>query len=180
MNVFILNTGRCGSTTWIRACEHIQNFSAGHESRLRLVGRERLDYPRNHIEADNRLTWMLGRLDAAYGDDAWYVHLRRDLDAAARSFARRSDFGIMKAWREGVLLGATPEADPLSLALDYLDSAERNIQLFLRDKSHQMEARLETIESDFPAFWDWIGAQGDLDAALDELHIRHNASDQGR
>lgn len=180
MNVFILNSGRCGSTTWIRACEHIENFSAGHESRIHLAGSGRLDYPANHIEADNRLTWMLGRLDAVYGDDAYYVHLRRDPDAAAHSFVRRSDFGIMKAWREGVLLGGTPAAGPLSLALDYLDSAEQNIRLFLRDKSHQMNARLETIESDFRAFWDWIGAQGDLEAALAELHIRHNASDQTR
>ncbi len=180
MNVFILNSGRCGSTTWIRACEHIENFSAGHESRIHLVGPGRLDYPANHIEADNRLTWMLGRLDTTYGDDAYYVHLHRERDAAARSFARRSDFGILRAWREGVLLGATPEADPLRLALDYLDSAEQNIRLFLRDKSHQMDARLETIEPDYRAFWGWIEAQGDLEAALAELRIRHNASDQAR
>lgn len=180
MNVFILNSGRCGSTTWIRACEHIQNFSAGHESRLRLVGAERLAYPPDHIEADNRLTWMLGRLDAAYGDDAWYVHLRRERDAAAHSFALRSDFGIMQAWREGILLGATPEADPLALAHDYLETAEQNIRLFLRNKSHQMDARLETIASDFRAFWEWIGAQGELEAALAELRVRHNASDQTR
>lgn len=176
MNVFVLNSGRCGSTTWIRACEHIENFSAGHESRIQLTGPGRLAYPANHIEADNRLTWLLGRLDAAYGDDAYYVHLQRDPAATARSFARRSDFGIMRAWREGVLLGASPGTGPLDLAYDYLASAELNIQLFLRDKSHQMVARLETIESDFTTFWEWIGAQGDLGAALTELSIRHNAS----
>ena len=176
MNIFILNTGRCGSTTWIRACAHITNFSAGHESRLPLTGPERLAYPTRHIEADNRLTWLLGRLDARYGDNAWYVHLRRDREATARSFARRADFGILRAWRDGILLGATPDADPLTLAHDYLETAEQNIRLFLRDKSHQMSARLERLESDFCRFWEWIGAQGDLEAALAELRIRHNAS----
>lgn len=177
MNVFILNSGRCGSTTWIRACKHIENFTAGHESRLRFIGAERLTYPPNHIEADNRLTWLLGRLDAAYGDDACYVHLQRHREATARSFARRAGFGIMRAWRDGVLLGATPEADALALARDYLETAEQNIRLFLRDKSHRMDARLETIEADFQAFWNWIDARGDLQAALAELRVRHNASD---
>ena len=67
MNVFILNSGRCGSTTWIRACTHIDNFSAGHETRSHLSGDARLDYPDRHIEADNRLSWLLGRLDRQYG-----------------------------------------------------------------------------------------------------------------
>lgn len=174
MNVFVLNTGRCGSMTWIRACEQITNFSAGHESRIHEMGAARLAYPPRHIEADNRLTWQLGRLDEAWGDRAWYVHLTRDRDAAAASFARRNHFGIMQAWREGVLLGA--EADPLALAHDYLDAAEANIRCFLRDKSKVMEARLENLEDDFVRFWEWIGAEGDLEAARAALRIRHNAS----
>jgi hypothetical protein len=36
--------------------------------------------------------------------------------------------------------------------------------------------RLETMAGDFAGFCDWIGAEGDLDAARKELHIRHNAS----
>lgn len=31
MNVFVLCTGRCGATTFHRACEHIENYSAGHD-----------------------------------------------------------------------------------------------------------------------------------------------------
>ena len=33
MNVFILNTGRCGSRTFARACAHITNYTSAHESR---------------------------------------------------------------------------------------------------------------------------------------------------
>ncbi len=174
MNVFVLNSGRCGSMTWIRACEHIRNFSAGHESRIHELGAARLAYPPRHIEADNRLSWQLGRLDEIWGNRAWYVHLTRDRDDAAASFARRSHFGIMQAWREGVLLGA--EADPMDLAHDYLDAVEANIRCFLRDKSQVMEARLENLEEDFIRFWHWIGAEGDLAAARAALRIRHNAS----
>ncbi len=162
--------------TWIQACRHITNYSAGHESRTHLVGEARLAYPPDHIEADNRLSWLLGRLDETYGDDAFYVHLRRERQATARSFARRRDFGILRAYGEGILLGSDPDIDPLILALDYLETVEANIRLFLRDKSRVMEARLENLEADFRRFWEAIGAEGDLEAALAELKVRHNAS----
>lgn len=176
MNVFILNSGRCASTTFIQACRHITNFSAGHESRLRLIGPARLAYPENHIEADNRLSWLLGRLDAAYGDRARYVHLSRARDATAASFAQRADFGIMKAYREGLLLDGEPGQSHLDLAHDYLDTVEANIDMFLRNKSQTRVFRLEHARRDFTDFWSWIGAQGDLTAALAEWDTRYNAS----
>lgn len=176
MNVFVLNSGRCGSTTFIQACRHIDNFSAGHETRVQLIGEARLAYPDNHIEADNRLSWLLGRLDRAYGEAAWYVHLQREPEAAAASFARRAGFGIMKAYREGILLDGEPGQDALALAHDYLATVAANIALFLRDKPQVMAFRLEHAEDDFRRFWHWIGARGDLDAALAEWRTRYNAS----
>ena len=175
-NVFILNSGRCGSTTFIQACRHIENYSAGHESRVHLIGAARLAYPANHIEADNRLSWLLGRLDRAYGDRAYYVHLVRAPEATAASFAKRAEFGIMKAYREGILLEGEAGQTAHAHALDYLDTVEANIALFLKDKTHRMTFRMEQAQADFAAFWDWIGARGDLERAMAEWHVRHNAS----
>ena len=176
MNVFILNTGRCGSTTFIHACRHITNFSAGHESRARLIGAERLAYPDHHIEADNRLAWFLGRLEQAYGDNAYYIHLTREREKVVASFARRAEFGIMKAYREGILLEGEAGQSAHALALDYLDTVEANIALFLKSKKNKMAFRLEHAKEDFRDFWHWIGAQGDLDKALAEWDHRYNAS----
>ncbi len=176
MNIFILNSGRCGSTTFIKACQHISNFTAGHESRSGLVGSERLNYPANHIEADNRLSWYLGRLDRKYGDDACYVHLTRDPEATAASFARRMEFGIMQAYHNGILLGLEGSPAAQAIALDYLDTIEANIQLFLRDKSRKMHFRLEHAQKDFTRFWQLIAAEGDLTGALAQWEICHNAS----
>lgn len=177
MNVFILNTGRCGSMTFIAACRHISNYSAGHETRVQLLGAERLAYPRNHIEADNRLSWQLGRLDAAYGDNAYYVHLARDRARVAASFVRRAEFGIMKAYREGILLHDDGvQAAAQAVADDYIDTVEANIACFLKDKRHTMHFRLEHAKEDFAHFWTWIGAAGDREAALAEWDTRHNAS----
>jgi hypothetical protein len=176
MNVFVLTAGRSGSTTFIAACRHISNYTCAHESRVRLIGPQRLAYPERHIEADNRLVWYLGRLDAVYGDRARYVHLVREPEACAASFARRADFGIMQAWREGVLLGGEAGETAHALALDYLDTVAANIALFLRDKTQVMTFRLERAREDFLDFWDWIGAEGDQAAALAEWERHYNAS----
>jgi hypothetical protein len=176
MNVFILNSGRCGSTTFYQACRHIDNFTAGHETRVRLIGPDRLAYPDRHIEADNRLSWLLGRLDLAYGDSAWYVHLTREREATAASFARREGFGIMKAYREGILLEGGPGLTALDFAYDYLDTVEANIGLFLKDKRRTMAFSVEQAREDFSAFWRWIGAEGDLEKALSEWDNSYNAS----
>ena len=51
-NVFVLCTGRCGSTSFERACRHATNWTSGHETRSHLLGADRLAYPDRHIEAD--------------------------------------------------------------------------------------------------------------------------------
>lgn len=178
MNIFVLNTGRCGSTTFIRACRHIENYTAAHESRLKKIGEQRLDYPPDHIEADNRLCWYLGRLDEKYGDEAFYVHLTRDPVATAASYAKRRDFGIIRAWREGVLLGGEQGQDDRALAQDCIDTMEANIRHFLRNKTRTLSVRLESVRQDFTDFWHAIDARGDLQDALAEWEIKYNASDQ--
>jgi hypothetical protein len=176
MNVFILSTGRCGSTTFIRACRHITNYSSGHETRWGRLGTAHFDYPRGHIEADNRLSWFLGRLERAYGNDAFYVHLKRNAVDTARSFTRRFDMGIIGAYRQSVLAGNADQADALEIALDYCDTVNSNIEFFLKDKPRQMTFSLEGAGHDFPEFWSLIEAEGDLDGALKEWRIAHNAS----
>ena len=104
MNVFVLSTGRCGSTTFVEACRHVTNFTAAHESRARISGSGRLKYPAQHIEADNRLSWFLGRLDREYGDGAFYVHLTRDDRKTADSLLNRYHGGIMRAYAAGILM----------------------------------------------------------------------------
>ncbi|MGB3694077.1 MAG: hypothetical protein WBG70_11615 [Spirulinaceae cyanobacterium] len=185
MNIFVLNTGRCGSTTFIEACKHISNFSSAHESRSKLLGEDRLNYPNNHIEADNRLSWVLGRLDKVYGNDAVYIHLKRDDNATARSFVKRFSKGIIKSYKDGVLMGSldqdAPSNDaPMSVALDYCDTVNSNIELFLKDKTQKMNFSLENSQEDFPKFWQLIGAEGNLEAALAEFSTCYNASNNNK
>jgi len=176
MNVFVLSTGRCGSTTFIEACKHVSNFTAAHESRARIVGPDRLRYPAQHIEADNRLSWFLGRLDREYGDRAFYVHLKRSDRKTADSLLNRYHGGIMRAYAAGILMRKNTRHDPLAVCLDYCDTINSNIECFLKDKPHTLTMMLETAKADFRVFWQQVAARGNLDAALAEWDVRHNAS----
>ena len=175
MNVFVLCTGRCGSVTITKAAGHITNYTSSHESRSQLYGEERLDYPENHIEADNRLSWLLGRLDEKYGDDAFYVHLKRDENKTAASFVKRYRKGIMKAYKR-ILHGLPWNADQHAVALDYCHTVNSNIRTFLKDKSKTLTIDIENGKEGFDKLWDLIGAEGDKEKALAEFDIRHNAS----
>ena len=177
MNVFVLCTGRCGSTTFTRAASHIRNFTADHERRVRTLGPERLSYPPNHIEVDNRLAWMLGRLEECFGKDAFYVHLRRNPEAVARSFDRRwgLKFGIISAYRDGILSGAG-DAERYAICLDLVRTMESNIAAFIADKPYKMDFDLESAERDWVRFWNAIGAEGNLTASLAEWRVPHNAT----
>lgn len=175
MNVFVLCTGRCGSTTFAKACSHISNFTAAHESRMATSGAGRLNYPARHIEVDNRLSWFLGRLDRAFGRDAFYVHLTRNRREVAESFAARRDLGIMQAYRAAI--SPAPDGAPdVSVALDLVDTVTANIEHFLRDKPNRMTIDISIAAESFPEFWAAIGAQGDIKSALQEFLVRHNAS----
>ena len=180
-NIFVLCTGRCGSTTLARGCAHFDNYTCDHEGRSHLTGTDRFASPPNHIEIDNRLSWLLGRLDRHWGDTAFYVHLIRDKEAVAQSFAKRAGQGILKAYRHDILMKAPTRSfdTPLiDFCRDYVDTVTENIRLFLRDKTHVMGMTLETMGADFDNFCDRIGATGDLDAARASLTERHNASRQ--
>ena len=178
MNVFILGTGRSGTTTFIRASEHITNFTAGHETLWGKIGPQRFAYPNSHIEADNRLSWLLGRLDQYYKNrNVIYVHLRRDPERTARSFSSRvAPGGILHEYKNGVLSHIPGDIDPFSLALDYVETVNCNIEIFLRGIPNSMSFQLENYKEDWPRFWQLIGAEGDYESSIKEFSVAHNAS----
>lgn len=186
MNVFVLCTGRCGSTAFFQACRHMTNFTTSHEDKRSVLGKARFSYPEDHIAVDYRLAWMLGRLDVAHGQKAFYVHLMRDPVATAASFARmaqirREATSDLPEWLN--TMGAPVWAHmhvqaqkifPLELvAEDMVRSINSDIKMFLKDKQW-MPVRLEHIEEDFPEFWGKIGAEGNLDSAMIEWRAKHN------
>jgi hypothetical protein len=191
MNVFVLSTGRCGTETFARACQHMSNYTAAHESHSRWLHPKvknpyrSLKFPPHHIEVDNRLSWFLGTLEKEYGPRAFYVHLLRRREEVAKSLTVRGEQSILFSFTSGILQYFTA-AHQLSaeeryeIGLQYWDTVNDNIEAFLRDKPHQMTIWLHDLRSPYQKFWESIGAQGDLGAALAEWNIRHNATAPGK
>lgn len=184
MRVFVLCTGRSGSTTFARAAEHITNFTSAHESRSDLID-ERLDYPDDHIEIDNRLSWFLGSLEKRYGDEPLYVYLTRDPEETAESYAQRfrGKASLVRAFGQGIVQRTEPPADDETrLAVSRLCIATiiDNIEAFLRGKPKVIRASLPDLRPGFDEMWERIGAEGDLDAAHADLKLRYNRRRNGR
>ena len=175
MNVFVLCTGRCGSLTFATACRHMTNFTVGHESRASESGAARLSYAEGHIEVDNRLSWLLGRLEEAYGDSAVYVHLTGSADAVAESYHQRRHLhrGILRAYAQGVL---QPPWYGSQLADDLVVTVNTNIAAFLRNKTKVHRIDIDSPHEAFKHFWRALGAEGSLEGALAEFKVRYNAS----
>lgn len=188
MNVFVLCTGRCGSETFSRACRNMTNYSVAHEGAApwnnadaQWLPYQNLNYPKNHIEVDNRLCWFLGALDEAFGKDAFYVHLYREREDVAASLARRGKNSILYAFASGILQFYSDackfdESRKLELGRLYWDTVTSNIKLFLRDKPNSMTMSVQQAKSLFPQFWSNIGATGDLAGAIEEWNTHHNRS----
>lgn len=176
MNVFILCTGRCGSTTFIKACNHINNYTSAHESRTGLLREDRLNYQNNHIEADNRLSWFLGKLNMKYGNNAFYVHLKRDEIDTAISFSKRHHLsnGIISAYSNAILLNRPNDLPLMDMCIDYVQTVNSNIEDFLKDKTNKMSFSLENAKEDFIRFWNMIYAEGDMKSAIKEWELKYN------
>jgi hypothetical protein len=171
-NIFILSSGRTASTTFTKACSYIKNFTSAHESRTGFSSQSRVDYPENHIEIDNRLTWFLSQLESNYKDDAYYVHLTRDKKAIAKSYLERWHLkeSIVKAYGHGVLMKPNiPVKDRFDICLDYVDYVEDTITNFLHGKSKIMTIDVSELKDKFPEFYNWIGAEGDLNSCCNEF-----------
>lgn len=174
MNVFVLGTGRCGTTTWAQACSHVSNYTAGHETQCR-NWQSRLDYPDNHIEADHRLAFFLGTIDKRWGDEATYIHLTRDAEKVAESWSvRLGEAGMMKNWPRAVFY-RPKHLDHLQAARIMVQTITDDIELFLRDKTRVVRATIEDPHEGFDTMWSMIAARGDRRAAHQTLDRVHNA-----
>jgi len=169
MQCFCLCTGRCGSLTLVQAFRHATNYTAAHESGR--ANHYALEYPDDHIEVDNRLSWFVGSLAVRFPEARW-IWLRRDPAAAAASYARRRHSTAIKAINaicQGHLKGRA------ELAQKLIRTMEENIAEFLRFRPHDV-CRIERAKKDFPPIWRSLGCTGDLAAAVAEFDHRYNAS----
>lgn len=157
MRVFVVGTGRCGTTTFYQACKYISNYSCGHETQAFRSGL--MDYPDNWIESAAQTVFLMGELIEKYPTAKW-VHLVRDRDDCARSAANNS-LRSLQMFTDLVI--QTTRKTPLEMAYRHYDITNALIRQCL--PSGYMTINLETAENQWKNFWDWIGADGDYDSS---------------
>lgn len=171
-NIFVLCTGRCGSTTFQKACSHIKNYTVSHERNMSNIN-DRFRYPKYHIEIDNRLVWFLGSLDKIYGKKPFYVHLFRNKTETAKSFApRRGPRNILLNFARGICF--QKEYKNLPMAMKLVETVWDNIELFLRDKPNKIAIDIDNPEREFRQFWTKINAKGNFEKAREEFNWKYN------
>lgn len=180
-NVFILCTGRSGSVSVAKACQHITNFTSGHETKAKLLGEDRFAFPNNHIEVDNRLIWDLGRLEKHYGDNAYFIYLKRESKKISKSFIKRTYYpnSIFKAYCDGVKKTPTEKTNAKELkelSEDFVDNMTHSIEAFIKRQPRKLTIDIDHISTDFKRLWDFIGAEGDYQAAINTFNKKHNHS----
>lgn len=80
----------------------------------------------------------------------------------------------IRGYAKGMMMGKHPKSTAMALCLDYCKTANNNIACFLKDKPRRLNFQLEDARSDFPKFWEMIGAKGDYEKAIKEWEIAHN------
>ena len=181
MRIFVLGTGRCGTTTFAKACSHITNYTSGHETHRDHPERFPV-YPDNHIEVDGHLAWMLGMLAMEYPDkfddqSVRYIHLRRDREAVAKSFLPRHGAQMVGRMLFQRWVQPCDYGDMVRLAR----IIDANISEFLHTRFHR-EVCIEQLSSPMCGretwcdIWNFMEAEGDFDASLNEFNTRYNAS----
>lgn len=182
-NVFIVGTGRCGTTTFARACHWITNYSSGHETTVGVTSWEKkLRFGPKHIESDPHIVWYFPQILRKY-PQALYVHLKRNRDDVVKSWLNR--YSDITRGPEGYVnlhfqcnppySKLLPENKRRALGVFY-DSIIGHIEFaFATLPPEQTRTyQLEQLDQQFPEFWRYIEAQGDLENAILTCRKRHN------
>jgi hypothetical protein len=173
MRIFVIGTGRCGTVTFSKACQHITNYTSGHETTGRLPIKEKLTYPDNHIEIDPSLSYFIPLLREKY-PDALFVHLQRERESCVDSLMKRQSLYSYAGFH--LRAHHTECSKNMRLIAEiYYDNTNELIKKILNE--NRIFIPLEMIDICFSLdFWVVIEAEGNKEKALSELEIKYNKS----
>lgn len=176
-NVFVISSGRTGTTAFVAACKHLPNYSASHESRVTEPFATRVTYPDHHIEADNRLLFFLPQLEQRFGDNALYVYMVRDAEKVAASYAKRwfLTISVVRAYTHGLrMIPRINRAQRMDACRDFVAYADATFRLFLSRQRHVVFFDIEHAQRDFAAFAKHLGIDPVPEQARAQWQQIHN------
>jgi hypothetical protein len=170
MRTFVLGTGRCGTKTFNKACEHLVGYTTAHE--LKTFNND-LTYNDNHIECDCHLFWHLPNLFKLY-PDALYIHLIRDKEPCVNSWKRR---GTIKAYSAFTEMDEHGRLAPHIIASNYYDFVIGMIDSFFENKECKfIKMSLPPSGQQWKYFHTLLGKPEGYQQSFLEWKVIHNAS----
>lgn len=137
-----------------------------------------------HLTRDRRavIESHLARWNAAVARSrpAWLLRHPRMLAGRTRRWLRDPEStrypSIVRGLGREVIIrpGVFSEEDRRQVCELFVQTVEDNIEAFLAGKPNVEHVAVESFADDVKRLWHRIGAEGDLDAALAELEVRHN------
>ncbi len=176
MRIFIVGTGRSGTSTIWQACRTIPGMQAGHESHVGTENVGNWDYPENHIEVSSQLIIGLPILKRKYPDALW-VHVIREREACVSSLARQ--VGPAMDWFAHQWWMFTAGVDRWAAAAAFYDSMNLTIVDLLPDDPFTFH--IERAHEQWPEFLRWAGLDCDPGPGQERLRRRYNhGTNRGR
>ena len=170
MRVFVVGTGRCGTSTFYHACRHIHNYEAYHEPNSGQV--DSFETEDQVINVSSQFVVRIPELLKKYPESKW-IHLIRNRDQCVESLAKCCPVemdGYVRQWCQIFQCNLTRASQ------FYYDSINSMIELMLRNQSC-LTMNLPIRRPAWMTFWSFVGAQGDFESSLREWESCYNSRD---
>jgi hypothetical protein len=166
MRVFVVGTGRCGTTTFYQACRHITNYTVGHESEGFRI--PKYEFDDKHIEVSHLNSIALPLLVKKY-PDSMFIHLIRDRQATIQSWVNGHPdlHEELNCWSRLWYMERNLDAAQIAAA--------RYDRVFeLCERMTTWSFKLDRATMWWGVFWRYIKAEGSYDEALKEFSRAYN------
>ena len=156
MRVFFISPGRTATTTLAKSFGQIKSLTSGHESNVKNRLGDRVIYPDNHVEADNRLLFFMPQLTERYGETELLVIIERNRAEIANSYRKRWwKFNLPKIFAQGILMRDVKENDD-KLVDDMVDWAYEQIHYFSKDWKNVITIKFDEIPKNLDQIFDFL------------------------
>lgn len=166
MRVFVVGTGRCGTSTFRHAASLALNKSVRQESAY-WNGVSHREYLDGCIEIGHQLTWVLSYLLHRYRDSK-IVHLVRDKESCVRSL-QKNGLGTIPSWYNMLYAGCHENGNPCPPCSDLFDIYYDQVNFSIPNvtPTHRyFRLKLEAAKEQWRACWDWMSCEGDFERSL--------------
>ncbi len=153
VNVFVLNSGRARSTTFIRACSHICNYSAGHESRVQHWASSAWPIPPTTSKPTTACRGSLAAPVPAKANPAWYSNPTPKPPPPPAGSPDPGGSAFMKAYPEANPSPTDRRGRDLAPPENYRPPAKANMPWFASPPARRSECSVAHTKHGYRGSW---------------------------